>query len=252
MWLRLRRRWVLPLVVLGLGLLGLVSCNAYLLLAEHVSPSTQVVLEGSGRGVALSQPNAPATPEGSAPADVDRLAGDAFVGRPTPRVASTAVVRAGPPSPQPPIRLLVPAIDVDAPVVLADNEHLPQFRAIGWFFGSAFPGTRGNLVLFGHLDGPNATLGRLRELRPGAGVYVVTRGGTYAYTVTGSRVVSRFDTAVMAPTRHARLTLITCAGRWLPKEGTYTDRLVVVARYAGLVEKGVGGRYEVRRTTVER
>ena len=136
----------------------------------------------------------------------------------------------------PPVRLAIPSIAVDARVVLANNDNLPRFPGIGWYSGTAYPATVGNVVMFGHLDGAHATLGRLSELRPGEGIYVATRRGVHSYTVSSSRVVDRFDTSVMAPSRDARLTLITCAGTWLPDAGTYDRRLVVVAEYSGRAE----------------
>src|SRR5205814_543012 len=67
----------------------------------------------------------------------------------------------------PPERIRIPRIGVDWPVVLSDITHLPRFNGVGWLQGSAYPGTAGNLVLYGHLDGRYATFGRLHELRAG-------------------------------------------------------------------------------------
>ena len=83
----------------------------------------------------------------------------------------------------PPVRLTIPGIKVDWPVVLNNGHDLPKFKGIGWMFGSAFPGAAGNLVLFGHLDGKYATLGRLHELKSGDTFSVLTDDGEYHYQI---------------------------------------------------------------------
>ena len=112
----------------------------------------------------------------------------------------------------PPVRLRVPAIGVDSTVVLADNDNLPRFRGVGWFIGSGFPGFRGNVVLFGHLNGVYETFGRLSELRPGDEIEVLTDERIHRYVVVGSRVVAADTVEVLAPATDKRLTLITCIG----------------------------------------
>ena len=249
-WRRLR---LLVLALVAAPVLGVAGCNSYLLLYEHFRPSGKVYIrDAGGRQVELASRRVLATPSAPRPAESgpDKPRAAAQAADAGPRTASRPASRPADPAPPtpaagrkppqpavyPPRRLVIPSIGVSSPVVLGDNDHLPKFRAIGWYMGSAYPATRGNMVLFGHLDGPNATLGRLSELRPGEGVYVATRKGAFSYTVKSRRVVDRFDTSVMAPTSDARLTLITCAGEWLRDEGTYADRLIVVAEYSGAVD----------------
>lgn len=138
----------------------------------------------------------------------------------------------------PPTRLRIPKIGVDAPVVLADNDNLPKFKGIGWYVGTGYPGFRGNVVLFGHLNGQYETFGRLDELRPGDEVIVEAMDLTYVYVVTGSKVVPQDAVEVMAPTPDSRLTLITCTGTFYPATRNYSHRLVVVAT---LHEDGTDG-----------
>ena len=129
----------------------------------------------------------------------------------------------------PPQRILIPAIGVDWPVVLSDNEHMPRFKGVGWFFGSAYPGQAGNLVLFGHLDGPYSTFGRLHELRPDDEFSVTTLDGTISYRVRALFETTPDAVEVLLPTDTATATLITCAGRWDPATRTYDRRLIVTA-----------------------
>lgn len=129
----------------------------------------------------------------------------------------------------PPTRLLIPRIGVDVPIVLADNDNLPKFRGVGWYIGTGYPGFRGNVVLFGHVDGKYETLGRLNEIEPGDQVDVVALDRIYRYVVISSQVVPRNAVEVMAPTTDSRVTLITCAGIFIPNTRDYTDRLVVTA-----------------------
>jgi len=145
--------------------------------------------------------------------------------------SGSAPAAAPPPGRQalPPTNLRIPKIAVDAPVVLADNDNLPRFKGVGWYIGSGFPGFRGNVVLFGHLNGQFETFARLDELRPGDPVIVQAMERTYRYTVSETKVVPEDDVAVMAPTRDSRLTLITCTGEFYPATRDYSHRLVVTA-----------------------
>ena len=56
-----------------------------------------------------------------------------------------------------------------------------------------------------------------------------TPRGVVAYSVAKVETVPRDDLDVLAPTSHETLTLITCAGTWLPLQRDYSERTVVVA-----------------------
>jgi LPXTG-site transpeptidase (sortase) family protein len=133
----------------------------------------------------------------------------------------------------PPQRITIPRIGVDWPVVLSVNEELPHFKGVGWLMGSTYPGFAGNLVLFGHLDGPYATLGRLRELVPGDTFNVITEDGARVYRVRSSFSVTPDDVSVLAPTSTATATLITCSGHWDKVAKQYDHRLIILADYTG-------------------
>jgi sortase A len=145
--------------------------------------------------------------------------------QPTPQAAGAGL---------PPERLRIASIGLDWPVVLADNTNVPRFKGVGWLQGSAYPGQPGNLVLFGHLDGPYSTFARLRELQPGDILQVGTLADTRRYRVRTSRETTPDDVGVLAPTVTATATLITCSGLWNALLGTYDQRLIITADYVGL------------------
>lgn len=132
----------------------------------------------------------------------------------------------------PPTRVRIPKIAVDAPVVAGDADHLPRFKGVGWYIGSGFPGFRGNTVLFGHLNGPYETFGRLDQLVAGDAVEVQTAGAIFRYQVTSVATVPEDAVWVLAPSSDRRLTLITCEGEFFPTTRDYSHRRVVTAHLA--------------------
>jgi sortase A len=209
------------LVLMGAGYGGSI---VYLSWREQVAPSTQQVLAlKDGRQIPLVQPS-------SAPADQP-----ARTALPTAGVAAPAPHAPTPESAAlpllPPLRVAIPKIGVDWPVVLSDNEHLPQFRGVGWLMGSSFPGAPGNMVLFGHVGGENGTFMRLNELQPGDEFSVFTEVGELRYRVRSSHETTPDDVGVLAPTDYASATLITCSGPWDPVAQANQRRLIVTADY---------------------
>jgi sortase A len=208
------------LVALGVGYGGTI---VYLSWREQVAPSTQqVLILKDGRQIPLLQPT-------SAPA-----AGPTRTALPTVGGAAPAPHVSTPESAAPllpPLRIAIPKIGVDWPVVLSDNEHLPEFRGVGWLMGSSFPGVPGNMVLFGHLGGQNGTFMRLHELQPGDQFSVFTEVGELRYRVQSSHETTPDDVGVLAPTDSASATLITCSGPWDPVAQTNERRLIISADY---------------------
>ncbi len=213
------------LILAGVGYFGVLK---YFSWRETVSPSTsRVLVLKDGRRIPLQQPTAaprpPATPTVQsappAPGDVPQPAA-------APRVSLAVQDQV-----MPPVRLEIPSIKVNWPVVLNNGIDLPKFKGIGWMLGSAFPGAAGNMVLFGHLDGPYATLGRLHELKPGDTFNVRTEDAQYNYRVTSLFQTTPDDVGVMAPTDGPTATLITCSGHWDTARQTYDHRLIVSADY---------------------
>jgi sortase A len=103
----------------------------------------------------------------------------------------------------------IPAIQVDSPIVQGDN--LEQLRkGVGQHLGTPNPGQPGNLVLAGHNDISGEVFRYLDRLKPGDAIIIFTTTRQYVYNVTGTRIVEPTQVDVMAPTKNATLTLISC------------------------------------------
>lgn len=113
------------------------------------------------------------------------------------------------PGPEQAIRIQIPAIGVDHPVVQGDGwEQLK--KGVGQHIGSANPGQAGNLVLTAHNDVFGEIFRDLDRLKPGDAVIVHTAQRAYTYIVTDSEIVEPTRVEVMAPTAQPIVTLISC------------------------------------------
>lgn len=151
---------------------------------------------------------------------------------------STVPVADEPPGRAFPVRLVIPALAVqawvmDAPIETSGRLVVPADpRHVGWWVGGALPGApAGTLAMAGHVDdrdGPGALFG-LRELPLGATVYVDGDTRRYAYRVTARRTYpkQRLPADVFDPDGPHRLVLITCGGAF--HDGHYDDNVVVYA-----------------------
>ncbi|MCS0638203.1 class F sortase [Streptomyces sp. LP05-1] len=172
-------------------------------------------------------------PEPPAPA-----AAQALTARPAPP-AGTAVA---PLPPSAPVRIRVPDIGVDAPVVgLGLNRDgslgVPpagHADAAGWFTDGTPPGARGTAIMAGHVDsaeGP-AVFYRLGALTKGRRVEVTRRDGrTAVFTVHAVEVYQGRpfpDRQVYGPAPRPELRLITCGGGYDPAHG-YRGNVVAYA-----------------------
>ncbi|MCS6841237.1 MAG: sortase [Roseiflexus sp.] len=215
----------ISLILLGIGAAYLVWINM-LRDQERLNPSTErVLVTTDGQRIPLTQPSptvvASATAEATLTAVETQVTLKALV-TPTPEI-----------HPLPPERLIIPRININWPVTLADIDHLPKFRGVGWIFGTAFPGTPGNMVLTGHAGGPYATFERLHELQRGDEILVQTESSIHRYRVQTVYETSPDDVLVMAPSDRMIATLITCSGDWIPERQMNARRLIVVAVYEG-------------------
>ncbi|PRX96163.1 class F sortase [Allonocardiopsis opalescens] len=140
-----------------------------------------------------------------------------------------------------PVRLRIPAIGVDTPVIplsldAAGTLIAPEgFDEVGWNHAGPEPGEDGPAVIAGHVDsfeGP-AVFFDLRELAPGDEIHVdQAGGGTVTFTVTRTEQYPKDavpDDVVYALTPDPELRLITCGGSFDDSEGSYRDNLVVFA-----------------------
>ncbi len=213
-----------------LGAIGLIAIMVLSLgmLSDVVQEDAQTTPSESASSEALATPihNTPtavvvtATP-GLPPA------GSLPAAQQTPTAGATAAPAATPgPTPNSPtgVRIIIPTIGVDAPMVEGDNWETLK-TGIGHRPGSAWPGQAGNAVLSAHNDVYGSIFRELPSLQPGALVYVHTPTGVFRYEVAGSRVVLPSDTSVTKPTDEPTLTLITCYPPFID-----THRFIVTAR----------------------
>ncbi|MFJ4005036.1 class F sortase [Streptomyces sp. NPDC090023] len=141
-----------------------------------------------------------------------------------------------------PVRLRIPGIGVDTPVMRLGLEQdgtvqVPPITAhdqAGWYQNSPTPGRTGPSVILGHVTvGPygDGVFRRLDRLRRGDEITVRLENGTSAeFTVTSLRTVAKaeFPTeAVYGDVARPELRLITCGG---PRTGDgYRDNVIVFA-----------------------
>jgi LPXTG-site transpeptidase (sortase) family protein len=137
-----------------------------------------------------------------------------------------------------PRRLVVPRLDVSAPVVPLDLEGRTLVppddpRTLGWWADSARPGTlRGGTLITGHtVHSGGGALDDLETLRRGDPVRVRTTRGVVRYSVTGVTVyrkasLARVSDRVFSQAGPHRLLLVTCED-WNGVE--YLGNVVVLA-----------------------
>jgi len=141
-----------------------------------------------------------------------------------PMVQSLANIPIPTPAPDQAVRLQVPRINVDAPVVQGDGwEQLK--KGVGQHIGSANPGQDGNVVLTAHNDVYGELFRHLDQLQPGDEVIVYTQQRQHVYVVDRTVIVEPTAVEVMASTGSPTVTLISCYPYLVDKE-----RIVVFAR----------------------
>lgn len=144
--------------------------------------------------------------------------------------------------PELPVRLVIPAIEVDAEVQyvgLAESGTgemaVPDnFTDVGWYAHGIRPGMKGSAVMAGHFNGkktPQAVFYDLHTLEAGdeviimsadriEDIFYVVRVETYDYDAATTDVFVSTD-------GKKRLNLITCGGDWMPDTKLYNKRTVV-------------------------
>jgi Sortase domain len=172
-----------------------------------------------------------------------------------PRLASRLPVVIAAPDPQPviptgptaaPVQLLIPLLDVHRAVEkIGANQYgvldLPvNAWNAGWFEYGPVPGAPGDAVIEGHAGYPGKPMmfGKLYTLRPGDQIIVVLADRSRRLFIVVSMARVPFDAAppgLADPYGSPRLTLITCTGSFDKNSYSYSERLLVQARYAGLI-----------------
>lgn len=139
-----------------------------------------------------------------------------------------------------PVRLIIPAIDVDAPIEpvgLAPDGAMdvPEGpEQVAWFAPGQRPGENGSAVITGHsgwIDGIPSVFDHLHRIQEGDTLQVVDdQGTTTSFVVREHRSYDPNADATDVFRSHdgnARLNLVTCDGPWSRLQKSYTKRLVV-------------------------
>lgn len=121
-----------------------------------------------------------------------------------------AAVPLGDLSEQRPIRIVIPKLGVDAPVVPGTDWEALK-RGAGHYVGSANPGERGNMVISAHNDIFGELFRHLEKLEPGDAFTVYDAlEREYEYVVRTKRIVEPTEVSVLNPSPEPLATLVTC------------------------------------------
>ena len=184
-----------------------------------------------GDGEVPQQASVPVSLATSAPVAVDASDGpDAPADPQAPQEPSVAA----------PVRVVIPAIDVDAELVALglndDNSmEVPNFGLAGWYEPGPRPGAPGPAVIAAHVDsvaGPDVFY-RLRELGQGDEITVELSDGEEAiFEVDRSEQQRKDDLPVdriWNDTDDVVLRLITCGGEFDRSQRSYESNVIVYA-----------------------
>ncbi|MET9362611.1 class F sortase [Streptomyces sp. NPDC006632] len=156
-------------------------------------------------------------------------------------------------APSEPVRVAIPSIGVDAPVMrlgLGPDHSLDvpppgNTNVAGWYKDGTPPGSRGTSVMAGHVDdahGP-AVFYALGALKKGSRVEVTRRdGATAVFDVDAVEVYENDafpDAKVYGAATRPELRLITCGGGFT-KKGGYRGNVVAFAHLTGVVRGAAG------------
>ncbi len=142
-----------------------------------------------------------------------------------PMVQSLANVPVPTSAPDQAIRIQIPSINIDAPIVQGDGwEQLK--KGVGQYVGSPDPGQDGNVVLSAHNDVYGELFRYLDRLVPGDQVIIYTQQRQYVYIVDRTVLVEPTAVEVMASSGSPTVTLISCYPYLVDNQ-----RIVVFARY---------------------
>lgn len=213
-----RLTYIIPLIILTgvVSLLGYESLSGRSVQSSGSQP-VALLSRGESVGGAYERPSATPTPTVSpSPAS------------PSPRVTAAASKGEN--------VLSIPLIGLNAAIVnvglTPDNAiDVPPGLEVGYWTGSALPGTPGAAFLDGHVDGIFA---HLHKLTSGQQFSVTYAKKTYYYQVVHTETVALAGIDMekaLSPygTAAEGLNIMTCAGTYLPSIDTYDQRFVVYA-----------------------
>lgn len=120
-------------------------------------------------------------------------------------------------------RIEIPRLGVST-IIRAGSDARTLRLAVGHITGTAIPGEPGNIGLAGHRD---TFFRRLRDIRVGDEIRIVTPGDTFTFRVDRTSIVKPRDTWVLNDTAIPTLTLVTCYP--FTYVGSAPDRFIVRA-----------------------
>jgi sortase A len=151
---------------------------------------------------------------------------------------TAAAVSAAVPNANAQPEVIIPKIQVNAPIVTnvgsykEADVHKGLENGVVHYWQTADPGQNGNIVLFGHSSGQVWAPGHykfvftlLDKLSKNDLIMIDFKGTRYMYRVTDTKIVPPTDFSVVQPTDYPQLTLITCT-----PVGTSKNRLIVHAK----------------------
>jgi sortase A len=201
-------------LISGLGILRDLNAEVAAALIQETLTPTPLVM-----AVVLPSGHTPPDAQGNTRPNIDEIPAHL-----QPMVQSLANLPVPTAAPDQAIRIQIPAIEVDAPVVQGDGwEQLK--KGVGQNLGSANPGQNGNVVLSAHNDVYGELFRYLDQLTPGDQVVLYTQQRQYVYVVDRTAVVEPTAVEVMASTGSPTVTLISCYPYLVNKQ-----RIVVFAR----------------------
>jgi len=201
-------------LISGLGILRDLNAEVAAALVQATFTPTPLVM-----AVVLPSGHTPPDAQGNTRPNTDEIPAHL-----QPMVQSLANLPIPTAAPDQAIRIQIPAINIDAPVVQGDGwEQLK--KGVGQNVGSANPGQSGNMILSAHNDVYGELFRNLDKLAPGDQVVLYTQQRQYVYIVDRTAVVEPTAVEVMASTGSSTVTLISCYPYLVDKQ-----RIVVFAR----------------------
>ncbi len=201
-------------LISGFGILRTLNEEvASALIQETLTPTPLVM------AVVLPSGHTPPDAQGNTRPNVDEIPAHL-----QPMVQSLANIAVPTAAPDQAIRIQIPAIDIDAPVVQGDGwEQLK--KGVGQNVGSTNPGQNGNVILSAHNDVYGELFRFLDKLQPGDQVILYSQQRQFVYVVDRTAIVEPTAVEVMASTGSPTVTLISCYPYLVDKK-----RIVVFAR----------------------
>jgi sortase (surface protein transpeptidase) len=195
-----------------------------------------------GVGVVMMLGEERLPPQTSVPVSLETSAPSEAAGSPQPTAAASGGRASEERAPRP-VRVVIPAIDVDADLValgINDDQSMevPNFGLAGWYEPGPRPGEPGPAVIAAHVDsvdGPDVFF-RLKDLTEGDEISVeLADGSTEKFVVHRSEQQLKQQLPVERiwnDTDEVVLRLVTCGGEFDPNERSYTSNVIVYATSA--------------------